>query len=187
MTNSRGGGVADLLRAVEAGDLRARDELIALIQPELRKCADRLMREQPNGHTLQPTALVNEAYIKLFAKEDPHFTDRRHLMATAATAMRQILIDHARRRNCNKRSADGEKVALESVALTYEGNGVDVLAMDDALSALVEFDPEMARVAELRVFAGLTFEEIAELEGISLRTLQRRWSAVRAWMIGKMA
>ncbi|MCA8980881.1 MAG: sigma-70 family RNA polymerase sigma factor [Planctomycetes bacterium] len=187
MTDSTGGGVADLLRAVKAGDLQARDELIALIQPELRKCADRLMRHQPNGHTLQPTALVNEAYLKLFGTDDPHFTDRRHLMATAATAMRQILIDHARRRNSNKRSADGDRIALESVALSYEGNGVDVLAMDEALSSLTEFDPQMARVAELRVFAGLTFEEIAELEDIPLRTLQRKWSAVRAWMMGKMA
>jgi len=187
MTDPRGGGVADLLRAVEAGDAAARDELIALMQPELRACAARLMRDQPNGHTLQPTALVNEAYLKLFTKDDPHFTDRRHLMATAATAMRQILIDHARRRNTNKRHADGERMALESIALSYEGSGVDVLAMDEALSALMNFDPEMAKVAELRVFAGLTFEEISELEGIPLRTLQRKWSAVRAWMMGKMA
>jgi len=187
MTDSQGGGVADLLRAVEAGDEAARDELIALVQPELHACAARLMRDQPHGHTLQPTALVNEAYLKLFAKDEAHFADRRHLMATAATAMRQILIDHARRKRSDKRRADGEQVALDCVVLTYEGSGIDVLELDEALSDLQKFDPAMARVAELRVFAGLSFEEIAALEGMPLRTLQRKWSAVRAWMMGRLA
>lgn len=186
MTDDEGDEIARLLRAVEAGDKKARAQLIGMMQPELRKCAERMMQGQPNGHTLQPTALVNEAYLKLFSKDDPLFTDRRHLMATAAKAMRQILIDHARRKGSGKRQPDGERLALDSVVLGYENHGLDLLAIDEALSGLVKIDEDMARVAELRIFAGLPFEEIAVLEGIPLRTLQRKWSVVRAWMIAKM-
>lgn len=186
MTRLDEAAVVEMLRGIEAGDAEARARLIAALQPELRACADRLMRGQPTGHTLQPTALVNEAYLKLFADDGPCFGNRRHLMVAAATAMRRILIDHARGKSTFKRQPDGERLALDSVLLSYEDTGIDLLATDEALSGLAEFDAEMARVAELRIFVGLPLDEISVLEGIPLRTLERRWSVARAWMMGRM-
>ncbi len=186
MEGTGGGRIERLLRAVEEGDRAARDELIEVLQPELRACASRMMRGQDRGHTLQATALVNEAYLKMFSRDHPHFSDRKHLLATAARAMRQILIDHARRKGRDKRHADGERTPLDNIALEYEGNGVDVLSLDEVLRDLATFDAEMARVAELRVFGGFSFEEIATIEDLSLRTLQRRWSSTKAWMASRL-
>jgi RNA polymerase sigma factor (TIGR02999 family) len=157
-----------------------RERLTELID-ELHRLAEQLMRGQPNG-TLQPTALVNEAYLKLHDSEVFKNGNRTHFLATAGRAMRHILVDHARAKARIKRQAPGERVPLDAITVLFEERAVDLLALDEALEELEAFDPEMARAVELSFFGGLSLEATAEVLGIPMRTFERSWQAIRQWL-----
>ena len=173
--------VTALLRRWRAGDRAALDALVPLVYAELKRVAEGYLRRE-RGATLQPTALVHEAYLKLFGGADVDWQDRRHFFAAAARLMRQILVDHARHRDAAKRQG-GERVTLSSLDPPDPRNAIDLLALDQALSALEGLDERKARVVELRVFAGLEFAEIGELMDLSRATLDREGRAARAWLL----
>jgi RNA polymerase sigma factor (TIGR02999 family) len=140
------------------------------------------MRDQPAGHTLQPTALLNEAFLKIFREAAPGFRDRQHFLATVSRAMRCILVDHARAKATRKRAPSGVAVALNFLVDSYQRRAVDLLALDEALDRLFSLDPDMVRIVELRFFGGLGVEETAQVIGQSVRTVEREWSAARSWL-----
>jgi RNA polymerase sigma factor (TIGR02999 family) len=176
------GEVTLLLARAGAGDADATARLLELVHAELRDLAGGFARGQRAGHTLQPTALVNEAFLKLVDGGPPAFHDRAHFLAVAATAMRQILTDHARARGAQKRGGAWEKVSLSDLELDAGGDEVDLLALDDALEKLSAFDPRKHRVVELRFFGGLTVEEVARVLELSTTTVESEWRAARAWL-----
>jgi RNA polymerase sigma factor (TIGR02999 family) len=159
-----------------------RARLLGELYAELRALAERYMRGQPPGHTLQATALVHEACLKLSAHEGLPEHDRARVMTLASLAMRNVLVDHARAKQRVKRSAPGEREPLDGIALAYQDRAVDLLALDEALARLADFDPDMVRVVDLHFFAGLSLTETASLLDLPERTLQRRWAATRAWL-----
>ena len=163
------------------------DELAALVYHELRRLAGGYMRRESPGQTLQPTALVHEAYLRL-ARAGTPWTDRSHFIGIAARSMRQILVERARARGAQKRWGQLDRVSLiDSLAVAANG-AIDMLpALDDALSRLEQIDPEQARIIELRFFAGLTVEEAADALGLSPATLKRRWSLARAWLFRELS
>jgi RNA polymerase sigma factor (TIGR02999 family) len=172
-----------LLGRLRAGDADAGRELLPVLYDELRQLAARQFRGQAAGHTLQPTVLVHEAFLRLLGEPAAAFADKAHFFAVAATAMRQILVNHARAANADKRGGGARPVALDhDVADVAGGPGVDVLALNDALEQLAKIDPRKHRVIELRFFAGLTVEEIAEAMGLSKTTIESEWRAARAWL-----
>lgn len=175
------GDATELLRAWRAGDTGARDRLVALVYPELHAIADRQLRGERAQHTLQPTALVNEAYLRLSGLSRMDWQDRAHFVRMAARVMREVLVDHARRRDAAKRDG-GHRVTLTGLDLPAEATDVDVVALDSALVRLEQIDADKARVVELRYFGGLTIEETAEALGISPATVKRHWTAARAWL-----
>jgi RNA polymerase sigma factor (TIGR02999 family) len=156
--------------------------LVPEIYAELRRLAGQAMRHQPPGHTLQPTALVHEAYLKLAAAHHLALADRGHLLATAATAMRQVLVDHARSQKRDKRGGQPLRVTLPEGAARAEP-AIDLLALDEALSRLGAIDGQQVRIIELRYLAGLTVEEAAELLGLSPRTIKRETATAKAWLM----
>lgn len=161
------------------------DELLPALYNELRRLAARSLRAERAGHTLEPTALVNEAYLRLSTQSRVHWRDRAHILGAAATAMRRILVDHARARDAEKRGAGAERVELEeglTGASLEAPQSADLLALDAALEQLAEVDPRMVRVVELRYFAGLSIEETADALGISIATVKREWTMARAWL-----
>jgi RNA polymerase sigma factor (TIGR02999 family) len=158
------------------------DELLAELYTELRARAERFMRGQPRDLTLQTTALVNEACLKLFGQERLAGADRTHLLALASTAMRSVLVDHARARGRVKRLPPGERLPIDEVQVAFEERAIDLLALDEALKKLAVFDSCMARVVELHFFGGLSLEDTASAVDMPLRTLERRWKATRAWL-----
>jgi RNA polymerase sigma factor (TIGR02999 family) len=162
-------------------DGKARDRLISTVYGELRKIAARHLRRERPDHTLQPTALVHEAYEKLIDQRRVRWQNRAHFYGVAAQVMRRILVDHARRRAAQKRSG-GERVTLDGAAGAETPADVEVIALDDALAELATFDPGQARIVELRYFAGLTADDAAEAMGVSRSTLQREWALARAWL-----
>lgn len=161
-------------------------ELFRLLYTRLYHQAQVEMRRQPAGHTLQATALVNEVYLRLFDEDPATWKDRKHFLFTAARAMRQILIDSARRRGAAKRGGGVERGALDEIEVEYADRSMDLEALHRALEKLAGFDPLMTRAVELRFFAGCGMDEVAELLGIPRRTLDRRWSATRAWLYGEV-
>jgi RNA polymerase sigma factor (TIGR02999 family) len=171
-----------LLGAWRRGDAHARDRLIALVYPQLRAIAQRQLSSERAQHTLQPTALVNEAYLRLSGLDRIEWADRAHFVRFAARLMREILVDHARRVQAAKRDG-GERVQLTGLDVA-EGNDADVdtVAIDAALARLEAIDPEKARLVELRYFGGLTLEETAEAMEVSLATVKRNWQAARIWL-----
>lgn len=170
-----------LFERFRQGDGAATQKLHALIYSELHELARRYMRGQPPGHTLQPTALVNEAYLKLSRQPPEDWRDRSHFVAVAACAMRSVLIDHARARG--RREVGFEDAsAIDQILVAYEDRALDLLALDSALDRLAQFDPMMARAVELRFFGGLSVDEVAEVMRISKRTLEREWKVTRAWL-----
>jgi RNA polymerase sigma-70 factor (ECF subfamily) len=177
--------VARLLDEVNAGDTQAFEALVSLVYGELRRMAGGLMRDQPAGHTLQPTALVNEAYLRLVQGE-PRWESRAHFFGAAARAMRQVLIAHARRSSAQKRAGEVIRVTFEDLAVQAPDPQVDVLAIDEALTALARVGERFSQVLELRYFAGCTLPEIAELTGRSLASVKRDWTYARAWMYDYM-
>ena len=184
MSVQQSGDVTALLRAWDQGRTAARDELIGLVYRELRRIAARSLASERDDHTLQPTALVHEAYERLTDLRSARFRDRSHFFAVAAGLMRRILVDHARRRRALRRGGPAEKVALDEnqAAGDAGATAVDVIALDDALEELATLDATQARVVELRFFAGLGPSEIAEAMGISRATVHRKWTMARAWL-----
>lgn len=155
---------------------------MAELYDELHRRAIGYMRGQRGDHTLQPTALVNEAYMRLASAGNRAAGDRKHFLATASQAMRHVLVDHARQRTRLKKNPPGERMPLDQITVSFEENAVDLLVLNDALDRLAERDPDMARAVELRFFGGLSMEETAEFLGIPKRTFDRRWQFVRTWV-----
>ena len=177
------GVVTGILAEVREGSDRARDELFRVIYAELRRIAAVAMRGQRAGHTIQPTALVHEAYLKLMGGAEMAWNDRIHFLATAARAMRSILVDHARSHARQKRAGERKRVPLHSnLAAGAETPDLDILAVHEALERLEEASPERARVVELRFFGGLSNEETAKTLGVTERTVYRMWQYARAWL-----
>lgn len=177
------GEFTQLLSAWRNGDAAARDRVIGAAYAELHAVADRQLAGERRSHTLQPTALVNEAYLRLSGLDRIDWRDRTHFVRVAARLMREVLVDHARRRNAAKRDG-GERVTLTGLELSGEGeaDAVDVLAIDAALARLEALDADKGRVVELRYFGGLTIEETAEAMELSPATVKRHWHAARAWL-----
>jgi RNA polymerase sigma-70 factor, ECF subfamily len=174
--------VTEILAAFRSGDRDALEHLVPLVYAELRKIAARYLRGERPGHTLQPTALVNEAYVKLVDREAASWENRAHFLGCAATIMRNILVDHARARRASKRGGGRTNITLDdSVAITDE-RAVDVVALDEALVGLAKLNADQARVVELRYFGGLSIEETAETMGLSSATVRRHWTVARLWL-----
>ena len=173
--------VTSLLRAWSEGDRTALDQLLPAVYQELHRQAERAMRAQSPGHTLQTTALVHETYLRLVNREGAEWNSRAHFFGVAAKAMRSILVDHARARRAAKRGGGVEPVTLANVEDTG-GQEVDVLDLNDALERLAEQDPRKASLVELRYFAGLGIEEAASALGVSPATAKREWRVARAWL-----
>ncbi len=166
---------------------RERDRLIRDLYAELRRRAEGLMRGQPAGHTLQPTALVHEVLLKMWGGAEPAWEDRARFLAAASKAMRHVLVDHARARGRDKRQPPGDRIPLDEITTAYEARAIDLLALDEALDRLAAFDPTMARAVELRFFGGLSVEEASRILEVPVRTLERRWAAVRAWLFAEVS
>jgi RNA polymerase sigma factor (TIGR02999 family) len=174
--------VTRLLAACKEGDRGAYGELMPLVYDELRRIASRHLRRERSGHTLQPTALVHEAYLKLAGGGGPAFADRAHFFGIAARLMRQILVDHARSKGREKRGGDQVRVTLEDRLVEGRPPVEDVLALEEALAALEAVDPSLVRVVELRFYGGLSVEETAEALGVSPATVKRDWAAAKAFL-----
>ena len=182
------GEVTKLLRAWSAGDKDALEQLVPLVYGELRRCAGAYLRRERAGHTLQPTALVHEAYLKLVGGEPVAWKDRAHFYGVAARAMRQVLVDHARARTAEKRGAGQILLSLDSAAsASTPPASLDLLALDRALSKLAGLDERQSRLVELRLFGGLTIEESAEVLRVSHTTVSREWKHAEAWLQREMA
>jgi len=179
-------GLTELLDDWQQGDRTALDRLTPLIYDELRRIAHRYVRRERNGDTLQTTALVNEAYLRLAGQEQPEWQNRAHFFAVTAQVMRHILIDHARRRRYAKHGGELQQVSLEAAsAMTYQ-RAAELVALDEALDGLAKIDPRKSRVVELRYFGGLSLEETADVLGISLMTIRRDWRVAKAWLFKRM-
>jgi RNA polymerase sigma factor (TIGR02999 family) len=172
-----------MLRQWGDGDQGVVDQLLPLVYDELHRQAARYLRRERPGHTLQTTALIHEAYIKLIGQREVQWQSRTHFYAISANLMRRIMVDYARTKHREKRGGSALQVPLEEAEVAaIQDKGVDLLALDEALSRLAEFDPQQARVVELRYFSGLTLEDTADALHISRATAAREWSAARAWL-----
>jgi RNA polymerase sigma factor (TIGR02999 family) len=180
--------VTRILAAIEQGDTTAPKQLLPLVYDELRQlAAQRLAREKP-GHTLQATALVHEAYLRLMgAEQTPCWNSRGHFFAAAAEAMHRILIDSARRKRAEKHGGGRQRVDLDEAALVTEAPSIDLLALDDALAKLAAAEPVKAELVKLRFFAGLTVAQAAEFLGLSLATAERHWAYARVWLYAELS
>lgn len=178
--------ISVILKNWSGGNRASADALLALVYDELRKIAARYLRKERSGHTLQPTALVHEAYIKLIDISDIDWQDRAHFFAVSANVMRRILVDHARARVADKRGGEADRIALEDAISLSKEPQVDLLAVDEALKELAEFDEQQCRIVELRFFGGLTIEETAHVVGVSPATVKREWAIAKAWLHRKL-
>lgn len=174
--------VTRLLSDWSHGDQAALDQLMPVVYQELRKLAGSYLRNERPGHTLQPTALINEAYLRLIGQHLPEWKNRKHFYGVAAQLMRQILVDHARSHQATKRGSDAEKISLDEAIVFSPQQAGELVALDDALNALAQFDERKSRVIELRYFGGLKSEEIGELLDISLATVGREMRLAQAWL-----
>ena len=175
--------VSNLLHAWRNGDRAALDELMPLVYSELRRLAHQYMVRERGGHTLQTTALVNEAYLRLVDLHNIDWQDRTHFFAIAASFMRRILVDHARSRKYRKRSGEVRRVSLQEAMLASPEVGSDLVRLDAALQALSDWDARKAKVVELRFFGGLTEEETAEVLQVSRETVKRDWRLAKTWLL----
>lgn len=182
MERQRTSKVTKILAAINQGDADAAQDLFAAVYQELRRMARSRMAQERPGHTLQPTALVHEAYLRLMAGEGSRWENRAHFFSAAAEAMRRILIEHARKKLANKRQANLERIDLDETLAVQEPKADDLIALDEALSRLESHDKQMSEVLKLRFFVGLTVQETAEILNSSPRTVDRQWSAARAWL-----
>jgi RNA polymerase sigma factor (TIGR02999 family) len=174
--------VTQLLLDWSNGNKKALAELMPLVYAELRRLADSYLRREPSGHTLQPTALVHEAYLQLIDQRNVRWQSRAHFFGIAATLMRRILVEHARRRLAVKRGSAERKLSLDEAVGFSKQPDVDLLALDDALVGLAAMDPQKSRIVELRFFGGLTVEETAEVLGVAPITVHRAWRVTKAWL-----
>lgn len=178
--------VPRLVSRASLGDEAASARLMEIVYDELRALAGSYARGQRVGHTLQPTALVHEAFVKLIEGAPSGWNDREHFFAIAATAMRQVLTDHARARQTQKRGGGLAKVTLDEGLVAGTSNDIDLVALDEALAELVEYDARKARVVDLRFFGGLTAEETARVLKVSVSTVESDWRAARAWLQARL-
>ena len=174
--------VTRILNAIEQGDPKAADELLPLVYEELRLLAAQKLSHESPGQTLQATALVHEAYIRLVERDDQSWDNRRHFFTAAAEAMRRILIENARRKKSVKRGGDRQKIELSEANLALESPSGDLLALNEALNRLSAEEPPVADLVKLRYFAGLTIDQVAEIQGISRRTAIDHWAYARSWL-----
>jgi RNA polymerase sigma factor (TIGR02999 family) len=186
VTAAKPGTVTQLLSRAQAGHAAAIEELVPLVYAELRRIAGRYVRRERAGHSLQATALVHEAYIRLLKDEDLSFESRAHFLGIAARSMRQILVEYARARDAEKRGGERRRITLDEGVASGGAVDVDMLALDEALGRLAERNGEHARIVELRFFGGLTNEETAAALGISPATVKRAWAVARAWLFREL-
>jgi RNA polymerase sigma factor (TIGR02999 family) len=177
-------GVTVLLQQANAGDERAMEQVISLVYGELHRLASRVMSGEQTGHTLQTTALVHEAYLRLFGGEPVKPKDSKHFFALAAKQMRRIVVDHARAKKAQKRG--GVKISLDDLCQVSEKPDGNLVELDDALAELEEQDPEAAKVVELRFFGGYTEEEVAGVLAVSVAKVRRDWEFARAWLYHRL-
>lgn len=176
-----------ILRDAGDGRAQATEQLAELLYPELRRIAGRLMRRERHGHTLQPTAVVHEAFLRLVEQETVEWQDRAHFLGIAARVMRQILVEHARRHGALKRGGGADRVTLDEAFMPKDDLSFDLLALDEILTRLAAIDPRGAQVAELRIFGGLTVQETALQLGVSPRTVNNDWTMARLWLARELS
>ncbi len=174
--------ITQLLLSWSEGDEAALDRLVPLVYPELRKLARRYMRRENPGHTLQTSALINEAYLRLVDQQHVQWEDRAHFFAVATQVMRHILIDHARRYRYSKRGSGAQRVPLDEALVLGQERAVDLVALDEALTSLAKIDERKSKIVELRFFGGLSVEETAEVMKLSAVTVMREWRTAKAWL-----
>jgi RNA polymerase sigma factor (TIGR02999 family) len=174
--------ITQLLAEWSDGNQSALDELYPLVYEELHRLARRYMSRERKGHTLQTTALINEAYVRLVDQRNVHWANRSHFFAISAQIMRRILIDHARRHAYAKRGGGAQQVSLEEVAIVANEKSAEIIRLDEALTTLAKMDPRRCHVVELRYFGGLSNEEIAGVLNVSENTVTRDWNLARAWL-----
>jgi RNA polymerase sigma factor (TIGR02999 family) len=179
--------ITQLLEDWSNGNQAALDKLYPLVYDELRRMARRYMNRERKDHTLQTTALINEAYLRLVEQRHVHWQNRAHFFAISAQIMRRILIDHARRYNYAKRGAGAQKISLDETAVAARDRATELLSLDEALHRLAEIDPRRSRVVELRFFGGLDNDEIAAVLKISPNTVTRDWNLARAWLYQELS
>lgn len=179
--------ITRILEAIDAGDSSAPERLLPVVYNELRRLAHGYMKNERSDHTLQATALVHEAYIQLVDWKNVSWQNRAHFFAAAAQMMRKILVDHAREKKAQKRGGGMRTIALDEAVSFPHSNDLDIVSVDDALVDLASFDPQQARIVELRFFGGLTIEETAHALGISESTVKRDWQIAKAWLYNRIA
>lgn len=187
MQSHPGHEITQLLRRWSEGDRAALDQLMPVVQQELRKLAGGYLRQERPGHTLQPTALINEAYLRLVKQDFPEWQSRRHFYGVAAQLIRQILVEHARAHAAAKRGSGDEKLPLEEAWVYAQEKAAELVALDDALTALAKLDERKARLIELRYFGGLSLAETAALMDISIATIGREMRLAQAWLHREMS
>jgi len=180
-------GITQLLAEWSEGNQAALDKLYPLVYNELRRLAHGYLRRERKGHTLQTTALINEAYLRLVDQKHVHWANRSHFFAISAQIMRRILIDHARRYDYAKRGGGAQRISLDEAAVVAKERARELLMLDEALNGLAKIDPRRGRVVELRYFGGLNNEEIAAVLKISENTVTRDWNMARAWLYQELS
>jgi RNA polymerase sigma factor (TIGR02999 family) len=179
--------ITRMLQAWSGGNREALEDLMPLVYDELHRQASRYLRRERSNHTIQTTALIHEAYLQLIDQREVNWQNRAHFFAIAAQAMRRILVNYAKARHREKRGGVNENLPLEEAALVAsEGSGVDLVALDEALTRLARLDNQQARVVELRYFSGLSIEETAEVLGVSTATVKRDWNMAKAWLLQEL-
>jgi len=184
MTGSMG-NVTTILSQIESGDLSATDQLLAIVYDELRKLAQHKLAQETPGQTLQPTALVHEAFLRLIGSSD--WNSRGHFFGAAAEAMRRILIENARRKKAIRHGGDKNRIDFETIEISQGSRSIDLLSLDEALDQLSEEEPQVAEVVKLRYFVGLTIDETASSLDISVRTANRHWAYAKAWLFERLS
>jgi RNA polymerase sigma-70 factor (ECF subfamily) len=179
-------GITGLLARLRGGDAAAADALFERVYAELRRLAGAHLRKERQGHTLQPTALVHEAYLKLIGGDNWDWRDRRHFFNVSAQIMRNILVDHARKHKAEKRGGEGRKLSLDEAVEYYGQRDLDLVDLDQALTELAALDPDQSRIVELKFFAGLRIDELAGLLGVSEATVNRQWHKAKMWLRSRM-
>lgn len=186
MSDSATDDILRLARAVNAGSRDAIDQLLPRVYEELRGIAVNFLRSERNDHTLQPTALVHEAYLRLLNQRSVGWEDRTHFFAAAATVMRRILVDHARAHKAAKRGGGRRRTALDDAVALFEKRALDLVGLDQALEKLGKIDERKSRIVELRFFGGLTVDETSKVLDIRRRTVEREWTLAKAWLRGEL-
>ena len=186
MSTSQPKEVTQLLIQLTEGNRTVLDELLPLIYSELRSLAANYLRRERSGHTLQPTALVHKAYMRMVDQTRVQWQNRAHFFGVAAQMMRRILVDHARANAAEKRGGDAQKFSLDENIDVSGERAAELVSLDEALRRLAEIDPQKSRVVELRFFGGLSVEETAEVLGVSAPTVKRHWRMAKAWLYGQM-